>query len=105
MSSDTCATGRLSAPDNVSYDHHYREFVYRQPTNESELAAVMSADSEEVFSCYRFDGLSRWTHDAMRAWMEDMDVVLGYVRDTLSADPDPEDRRRSTSVRDVPVRF
>lgn len=90
VSSDTCATGRLSAPGNVVYDHYYREFVYRQPTNEGELAAIMSADSEEVFACYRFDGLSRWTHAAFGAWVEDMDVVVGYVRDTLSADPEPE---------------
>jgi hypothetical protein len=26
VSSDTCATGRLSAPDNVAYDDSYREF-------------------------------------------------------------------------------
>ena len=63
---------------------------FRQPTNEGELAAIMSADSEEVFACYRFDGLSRWTPSALRAWVEDMDVVVGYLRDTLSADPEPE---------------
>jgi hypothetical protein len=90
VSSDTCATGRLSAPDNIAYDHDYREFVYRQPNTEAELAAIMSADSEEVFACYRFDGLSRWTHPAFGAWLEDLDVVLGYVRHTLDADPEPE---------------
>lgn len=90
VSSDTCATGRLSAPDNIAYDHYYREFVYRQPRNDAELAAIMSADSEEVFACYRFDGLTRWTHAAFGAWVEDMDVVVGYTRDTLARDPEPE---------------
>jgi hypothetical protein len=90
VSSDTCATGRLSGPDNIAYDHSWREFVFRQPRNEAELAAIMSADSEEVFGCYRFDGLSRWTSRSVGAWAEDMDVVLGYVRWTLSTEPDPE---------------
>jgi hypothetical protein len=90
VSSDTCATGRLSAPDNIAYDHDYREFVYRQPNNEAELAAIMSADSEEVFACYRFDGLSRWTHPAFGAWVEDLEVVVGYIRHTLGAAPEPE---------------
>ena len=74
----------------VAYDHFYREFVYRQPCNETELAAIMSADSEEVFACYRFDGLTRWTYEAFQAWVGDMDVVVGYVRHTLVGDPEPE---------------
>ncbi len=90
VSSDTCATGRLSGADNIAYDHYWREFVFRQPRNEAELAAVMSADSEEVFACYRFDGLSRWTSRSVGAWAEDMDVVLGYVRCMLSTEPDSE---------------
>jgi hypothetical protein len=90
VSSDTCATGRLSGPENVAYDHYWREFVFRQPRNEAELASIMSADSEEVFACYRFDGLSRWTSRSVGAWMEEMDVVLGYVRWTLSTEPDSE---------------
>lgn len=83
-------TGRLSAPDNVAYDHYGREFVFRQPRNEGELAAVMSADSDEVMACYRFDGLSRWTSRSVIAWMEDMDVVLGYVRQVLSTEVDAD---------------
>lgn len=90
VSSDTCATGRLSAPENIAYDHHFREFVFRQPRAEAELAAIMSADSEEVFSCYRFDGLARWTTVSFLSWLEDMDVVVGYVRHTLEAQPEHE---------------
>lgn len=90
VSSDTCATGRLSAPENVAYDHFYREFVFRQPANEGELGAIMSAESEEAFGCYRFDGLARWTSRSVGAWMEDMDVVLGYVGHVLSTETDAE---------------
>ena len=90
VSSDTCATGRLSAPDNVAYDDCYREFVFRQPADEAELAAIMSAESEEVSSCYRFDGLSRWTPRSIGAWLDDLGVVLGYVRQVLSTEQDPE---------------
>ncbi|MDQ6525016.1 hypothetical protein RB608_15460 [Nocardioides sp. LHD-245] len=84
VSSDTCATGRLSAPDNVAYDHWYREFVFRQPRDAAELGAVMSADSEEVFACYRFDGLERWTSRSVAAWHEDVEVVLGFARHALA---------------------
>lgn len=90
VSSDTCATGRLSAPENVAYDHCGREFVFRQPANEVELGAIMSAESEEVFACYRFDGLSRWTSRSVGAWIQDMEVVLGYVRHVLMTDADAE---------------
>lgn len=79
VSSDTCATGHLSAPHNVGYDHYFREFVFRQPRDASELAALMSADSEEVFACYRFDGLDRWTSRSVAAWHEDLGVIRGYV--------------------------
>jgi hypothetical protein len=90
VSSDTCATGRLSAPRNVAYDATYREFVFRQPADETELASIMSADADEVFGCYRFDGLARWTSPGVAAWHADLDVVLGYVRHVLAMAPDAE---------------
>lgn len=73
-------TGRTSAPDNVAYDDYGREFVFRQPANAAELAAIMSADSEEVFACYRFDGLERWTRLGVDAWLEDLNVVQGWIQ-------------------------
>lgn len=94
VSSDTCATGRLSAPDNVAYDHYYREFVFRQPRDAAELSAVMSADSEEVFACYRFDGLDRWTSRSVAAWHEDSEVVLGYARHVLAESGDDPELQR-----------
>jgi len=90
VSSDTCATGRLSAPDNVAYGHWYREFVFRQPRDTDELGAVMSADSEEVFACYRFEGLEWWTSRSVGAWHEDVEVVLGYARHALAETVDPD---------------
>lgn len=90
VSSDTCATGRLSAPNNVAYDHYWREFVFRQPRDEEELAAVMSADSEEVFSCYRFDGLDHWTRRSVGAWFEDSEVILGYIRNMIATTAQPD---------------
>lgn len=93
VSSDTCATGRLSAPENVAYDHIHREFVFRQPRDATELGAIMSADSEEVFACYRFDGLERWTSRSVAAWHEDIEVVIGYARHALGETDDPELRQ------------
>jgi hypothetical protein len=48
----------------------------------------MSADSEGVFACYRFDGLERWTSESVAAWHQDVDVVRGYARHTLATTPD-----------------
>lgn len=53
VSSGTCATGRLNAPNNVAYDDGHREFVFRQPRDAAELGAVMSADSEEYMGALR----------------------------------------------------
>ena len=79
VSSDTCMTGRLNAPDNIAYDHFGREFVSLQPRDAKELEAVMSADSEEVFGCYRFDGLKRWTTPEVTAWTEDRHLLARYA--------------------------
>lgn len=85
VESDTCGTGPPVAPRNVAFDAHYREFVYRQPVDEDELVAVMSADSEEVHSCYRFDGLERWTVPSLDAWCNfTHELVVGWLRYELA---------------------
>lgn len=88
--SDTCATGRPNAPLNIAYDTYYREYVFRQPRDEHELVAVMSAASEEVFSCYRFDGLQRWTVELLEAWWVGTDILEGWLENALSQNPEPE---------------
>lgn len=90
VGSDTCMTGRLSAPDNIAYDPLGREFVYRQPLNEAGLAAIMSADSEEVFACYRFDGLERWTRQSLDAWLDRRDVIVGWLEHCLATEREGE---------------
>jgi len=91
VESDTCMTGRPNAPRNIAYDNLGREFLYRQPTEEGELVAIMSADSEEVFACYRFDGLERWTVPALDTWRSvTHDLVVGWIRDQRSRETDPE---------------
>jgi hypothetical protein len=87
VESDTCMTGRPNGPRNIAYDNLGREFVYRQPRDEGELVGIMSADSEEVFSCYRFDGLERWTIPAVDAWFDTTrELLVGWVRYQLSAE-------------------
>lgn len=50
----------------------------------------MSADSEEVFACCRFDGLERWTSRSVAAWHEDIEVVLGSRHALGKTGDDPE---------------
>lgn len=85
-------TGRPSAPNNIAYDDLGREFVYRQPANEPKFAGIMSADSEEVFSCYRFDGLERWTVPAVEARQDDHSLTLGWLKHCLANENDHLDR-------------
>ena len=82
VASDTCMTGRPNAPDNIGYDEYGAEFVFRQPRNEAELVGIMRADSEEVFACYRFDGVDRWTANLVDCWHNNtVHVITGWLRD------------------------
>ena len=90
IESDSCMTGREQAPANIAYDQYGAEFIFRQPRDETELTAVLNADSVEVMSCYRFDGLDRWTVPLVHAWLANTHVLtsrLDYIR-TASNDPD-----------------
>lgn len=90
VDSDTCMTGRVEAPRNIAYDELGREFVFRQPIDEAELAAIMSADSNEIFACYRFDGLERWTKASVEAWLADRHVIAGWLSHRLTSETDSE---------------
>ena len=82
VGSDTCMTGRPNAPENIAYAEYGSEFVFRQPRNEEELVCIMSAESEEVFACYRFDGLDRWTPSLLASWHNNtVHVITGWLRD------------------------
>lgn len=50
----------------------------------------MSADAEEVLSCYRFDGLERWTSASFGAWFSTHDVVVGWVSHLLATETERE---------------
>jgi hypothetical protein len=88
INSDTCLTGRLEAPDNIAYDEHGEEFVFRQPRDEWELAAIMRAARIECFDCYRFDGLDRWSFQAAQAWWENSHVIQGWLEHALTLERD-----------------
>jgi hypothetical protein len=77
--SDTGMTGRLFAKDNIAYDDHGGEFVFRQPRNAVELCAIGRAQSVEVLGCYRFDGLRHWTVTSAYAWWQHVGVVEGWL--------------------------
>ena len=90
VASDTCMTGRMHAPLNIAYDEYGAEFVFRQPRDESELAALMKAARAETFDCYRFDGLERWTYNSAAAWHDTCHVIEGWLEHTVSSEDDAE---------------
>ena len=70
---DSMQTGRLDAPGHVAYDEDIGdgfgyEFVYRQPANETETAALVSAANMELYSGYAWDGDEHWTVETVRDW-------------------------------------
>lgn len=77
---DTCWTGRLSAPDHVLYGGRYfTEYIYRQPKTPAETALLVEAAACEVFSGYACDGDSRWTPAAVRDWWRDRGRITEYL--------------------------
>lgn len=81
--SDTCETGPMEAPSNVLMDRNGQEFVFRQPSNESELRDVISAALCECFCGYGADGDSHWTVSRIREWWKsryDLLAEAGEVR-------------------------
>lgn len=77
---DTCWTGRQSAPRHVLYGgEYYNEFVYRQPKTRAEVECLLSAAEDDPFDGYACDGNSRWTPDAVRAWWDGRAQVEEHV--------------------------
>ncbi|MFG3039338.1 ferredoxin [Streptomyces sp. NPDC048330] len=70
---DSMATGRLDAPDHIAYDDDLGgsfgfEFVYRQPVDEDETAALIHGSQLELCRGYNWDGDDHWTTESVRDW-------------------------------------
>ncbi|MFJ7273500.1 ferredoxin [Kitasatospora sp. NPDC098663] len=77
---DTCRTGRISAPQHVLYGGEYlTEYVYRQPRNPAEAARLVEAADCDPFLGYGCDGDVRWTPEAVREWWRDRDRITYYL--------------------------
>ncbi|MEU3563802.1 ferredoxin [Kitasatospora sp. NPDC006786] len=81
---DSMATGRLDAPHHIAYDDDFgggfgTEFVYRQPMDEAETEAVVSAACLELYSGYGWDGDEHWTPATVRAWWRERSRVREWA--------------------------
>ena len=77
---DTCWTGRMSAPRHVLYGGEYlNEFVYRQPRTKAEVECLLEAAGDDPFDGYACDGDARWTPAAVRAWWDARGQVEEHV--------------------------
>lgn len=65
---DTCGTGPLVAPNNVLFDHHGYEFIFRQPVNHYELRQVLDAADADPFQGYGADGDIHWSVGGVKEW-------------------------------------
>jgi hypothetical protein len=82
---DTCWTGRLLAPNNVLYsgdgDSACEEFIFCQPRDAAELAAVVAAAENEVYAGYACDGDQHWTPALVRGWWAESAAVSEWIHD------------------------
>ncbi|MFB9554195.1 ferredoxin [Streptomyces roseoviridis] len=77
---DTCRTGRISAPQHVLYGGEYlTEYVYRQPRRPAEAARLVEAACCDPLLGYGCDGDTRWTPDAVREWWRDRGRIIEYL--------------------------
>lgn len=78
---DTCWTGRLSAPRNILYGgEHRNEFVYRQPKTLAEVEGVIEAVNADPLDGYADDGDTRWTPEAVRAWWKQRAEIEKHIK-------------------------
>ncbi|MET9633719.1 hypothetical protein ABZX92_40300 [Lentzea sp. NPDC006480] len=81
---DNCWTGRLAAPRHVLYGgEHQNEFVYRQPRTPAEFECVEAAAAEDPWGGYAFDGDTRWTPEAVRAWWDQRGEVEKHITELI----------------------
>lgn len=89
---DTCCDGPGLAPASLLYDHQGCGFVWRQPRDETELAALLEGARSDPFSGYADDGDDHWTPSLVRAWWADRDsrqpMVDALVRDLTGPRPE-----------------
>jgi hypothetical protein len=82
---DTCWTGRPLAPNNVLYsgddEEPYEEFIFCQPRDAADLAAVVAAAAVEVYAGYACDGDQHWTPSLVRGWWAERAAVSAWIHD------------------------
>ena len=76
---DTCGGGRWCAPDLILVNEHWTEFVFRQPTNSTQVIGLLDAAYDDPFQEYGCDGNDHWTLEAIRAWWADRDRLLQWI--------------------------
>jgi hypothetical protein len=65
---DTTGEGPELAPASIALDVGGQAFVWRQPRNDHEIHAVMTAASSDPFSGYGWHGDEFWTPDLVAVW-------------------------------------
>jgi len=81
---DTCGGGRWCAPDLVLVNEDWTEFVFRQPTNPSQVLDLLDAAYDDPFQQYGCDGHEHWTVDTIRDWWADRDRLLAWIESMVS---------------------
>jgi hypothetical protein len=104
---DTCCDGPSLAPGSLLYDQEGCGFVWRQPRDETELAALLDAAKSDPFSGYADDGDQHWTPDLVRAWWSEREsrrpLVEALVRDLTGPRPELPTEYADLHFRCLPI--
>jgi hypothetical protein len=84
---DTTGEGPDLAPASVALDLLGQAFLWRQPRNDEEIHAVMTAASSDPLGGYGWNGDTSWTPDLVAAWWDGRrsrtritDALAGEIR-------------------------
>lgn len=104
---DTCCDGPALAPSSLLYDHEGCGFVWRQPRDESELAALLDGAQSDPFSGYAADGDEYWTPQLVRAWWAEraarQPLVEALIRDLTGPRPELPTEHADLLFRCLPI--
>jgi hypothetical protein len=69
---DTCCDGPQLAPHSLLVDELGQGFVWRQPRNHAEYAALLAGCRSDPLLGFGADGDDHWTPELVRAWWRDL---------------------------------
>ena len=76
---DTCGGGRVLAPSLILVNEDWTEFVFRQPSDSTQVLQLIDTAWDDPFGEYACDGDDHWTLQEIRRWWADRGRLLEWI--------------------------